>query len=504
MTNRWARFRWPASFKGDPRVLGEQAGLVVRRDGNALRVTTVDQYYKGSGPRLVKAEHTVGEQSRQDSDWRQLLESWSGAVEPGPGLPPRVDAEVRRLLHHDDGGSVSTAEYFEAARLLFMCLPDEDLPEWIADTCLPTLGASMPGYRFCLVSYSDQIHSRMAFIRGLFAGENAHEWFADGKIDQGFGALRGLGGEGFQGGTRFIDPLLGAHAPWMYGTSLSRIRSGFAVVLFGSVLPGRLRTQDSGLIDTITTHHLTGGVRIRAPAAPTITTDDAEEAVCWWVRGLNRLMSHVLDLTLFTDVDGWYQPHQHLGHILSVERLFASVVSLLVHTGQDEFTRRMHMFEALDLMEGLSFGGYDRTVNLRVLQKDISQMQELLPAGPAQVVLPRCEAAVEALDNFQESFHPGRLVNGSISVTNKDGTPGTLEKDKATYRYIRLVRNAGHGFRKALDDPVSLSLLTAHEGNLPAAMSDLPYLHLVRLITDPDQARAPLLRRQDAAARRKP
>jgi hypothetical protein len=486
MSSRWIRFRWSDGFKGDPHLLGERAGLVVRRDGDALKATTVDQYHRSSQPQLLKLEHTVNETNRHDARWRQSLERWHGAAEPGDGLAPRVDREVRRLLHHDDDDPPSTEEYFEAARLLFMCLPDQDFPTWVADTCVPTIAASMPNYRLCLVSYDDQIHTRMAYVRALFSAQHAVEWFAPDAPEQQFGALQGLGGQGFQGTTRFIDPLLGAHAPWMFGTGLSRFRSGYAVVLFGAVLPGRLRILDSDLLDTLATHHLTGDIQVRAPRTPTIAVEDAEAAVRWWTHGLNRLMGHVLDPTLFADQAGWYQPHQHLGQILSVERLFASIVSILVHTGRDEYTRRMHLFEAFDLLDGLSLGGYDRTVDPKLLQEHLDRLKETMPDGPAKVLLPRCERAVDALREFRERFHPGRLTDQSVNVTGKDGQARVLSKDKATSSFIRVVRNAGHGFRREIEKPASLSLLTAHDGSLPAAISDLPYLHLLRLIAEPD------------------
>lgn len=192
-------------------------------------------------------------------------------------------------------------------------------------------------------------------------------------------------------------------------------------------------------------------------------------------------------------------PHHHLGYILTVERLFASVVSLLVHTGRDEYTRRTHLFEALDLIEGLSLGGYDRTLAPTILNTHVTRLEQALPGQAAQVVLPRCRASVEGLQTFSDGFHPRRLVDGkTIALTRKDGSAGAIGKDKATTSYLHMVRNAGHGLRTQLEDPRSLSLLAAHEGNLPAAISDVPYLKLVRLIADPDLVIKPLLRRQTA------
>lgn len=107
---------------------------------------------------------------------------------------------------------------------------------------------------------------------------------------------------------------------------------------------------------------------------------------------------------------------------------------------------------------------------------------------------------MEGLQAFSDGFHPRRLVDDkTISLIRKDGSAGAIGKDKATTSYLRMVRNAGYGLRMQLEDPRSLSLLAAHEGNLPAAISDVPYLNLARLVADPDLVIKPLLRRQTAA-----
>jgi hypothetical protein len=249
----------------------------------------------------------------------------------------------------------------------------------------------------------------------------------------------------------------------------------------------------------LTTRHLTGDVPVRAPVTPTIGTDAAEAAVRWWVNGLNQLMAHVLDPTLFTDADGWYRSHQHYGHVMTVERLFASVVSLLVHSGRDEYTRRTHLFEALDLLEGLSLGGYDQTLSLKLLRTQLDQIEQGLPTGAGDVVLPRCEGALDGLAAFRDDFHPSRVVDyETISVLKKDGSAGTMGKDKATSGYLRRLRNAGHGLSGELDNAHLRSLLVAHEGQVPAAISDVAFLHLVRLIANPDLLLPSAVRREMA------
>ncbi len=41
----------------------------------------------------------------------------------------------------------------------------------------------------------------------------------------------------------------------------------------------------------------------------------------------------------------------HQGHLASIDRLFESVIASLVQTGRDEYSRRLHLFETLDLLE---------------------------------------------------------------------------------------------------------------------------------------------------------
>lgn len=105
----------------------------------------------------------------------------------------------------------------------------------------------------------------------------------------------------------------------------------------------------------------------------------------------------------------------------------------------------------------------------------------------AKVVLPRCNAALAGLVTFRNEFHPSRIINDeTISTLNKNGSTGAITKDRAVTSYLRRLRNAGHGLRKELDDTRFLSILVSHEGNVPAAVSDIAFLHLVRLVANPD------------------
>ncbi len=69
---------------------------------------------------------------------------------------------------------------------------------------------------------------------------------------------------------------------------------------------------------------------------------------------------------------------------------------------------------------------------------------------------------------------------------------------RAVADYINLVRDAGHSLGKKMRDPGELSLFVARDGMIPPEVADVPYIHLIRLLNDPDILRTALrpIRRQ--------
>ena len=65
--------------------------------------------------------------------------------------------------------------------------------------------------------------------------------------------------------------------------------------------------------------------------------------------------------------------------------------------------------------------------------------------------------------------------------------------ESAAALWLRVLRNAGHGFgsrssgAKARDD----ALLVAHDGSVPTDLPDLPYLYLLQLLARPELLRRP-------------
>ncbi len=91
-----------------------------------------------------------------------------------------------------------------------------------------------------------------------------------------------------------------------------------------------------------------------------------------------------------------------------------------------------------------------------------------------------------------------RITDTGLRVRNKDGRWETTPLDTAVADYINLVRDAGHSLGKKMRDPRELSLFVAHDGMIPPETADVPYVHLIRLLNDPDILRKALrpVRRQ--------
>ncbi len=491
---RWVEFGWPREFRGDPGVLAERAGLVAQRTkGGGWRVTTSNQY-DGSPTHLLTLGAILSPGDPFDPEGGQVVDKWKPPPNVGQDADRRLDEEVQRLLHVDDPeASPDLEEFLGATRLLFLIGADESFRDWIGEGLTAALNNSFADSRICLITHSPQVHTRIAWARALFASEHDRGAFERRQEFAGFKAMRGLSGRGLQGSPTFLHPLLAAQAPWMFGATASRPPNGIAVLLFGDVLPGRRPLLHDDLLTALTTNYLAGGTLVRAPATPTIDLEDAVEAVRWWVAALNDYLAVVLDPTLF-GVDGKYDAAAHLGYLVSVERFFSSVIASLVYSGTDEYTRRIHLFEALDLLEGFGLGNYDTTLHPARLRGELEDLRGHLPDPVQRILLPRCEAAVESLTGLKQGFHANRNED-HLRIAGKNGNEVDVSIDNAVPRYLRIIRNAGHSLRKEIQKPASLSLLSSHDGEIPAGISDVAFLHLIRVLADPQLVERPLVGR---------
>lgn len=474
---RWAKIEWPEDFRMTASDLAAFAGFRVRQERDHWWIAT-EEAYRASRPKLLDLRVVIDPSSVRQADLG-FLDRWGELPSETEEFEASVVKEVRRLLC--SGPQLN--QFLEASRLIFLTAPASQLRAWVKTALLESLRISLPGSRVAFVDYSQRVHTRSAFVRAMFAASNAPGWLSEGG-QRGFGAMRGLTGGVFQGKSTLVDPLLAALFPWIYGVALYRLGSGFGVVLLGTVVAWRPDAQDHDLSEMLQASLLVDDAPpVRLPATPSLAVRDAEQALRWWVGAIDKLLGLLLDPALFAR-DEWYEAKEHMGVLLSFERLLASVLAALTMTGRDEYSRRLHLFESLDLFEGLRLGGYDTTLDVVKCERWLRELREKLPPAVASVVLPRCEQAVTGLKRVGDGFIDQSRDGDNVVLRDKTGRKRHLSLAQASVRLIRAVRNAGHGMSKELGDPSSASVLAAHDGTIPPALSDLGFFHLVRLLAD--------------------
>jgi hypothetical protein len=60
-----------------------------------------------------------------------------------------------------------------------------------------------------------------------------------------------------------------------------------------------------------------------------------------------------------------------------------------------------------------------------------------------------------------------------------------MQLSSAVPKYLGIARNSTHSFRKMARNPDDVSLLAAHDGDIPDAVSDLGFFHLLRFLHRP-------------------
>jgi hypothetical protein len=151
------------------------------------------------------------------------------------------------------------------------------------------------------------------------------------------------------------------------------------------------------------------------------------------------------------------------------------------------------MFDMLDTLAGLSLRlQFDDMTRLTHAKKTLAELEDSLPAGVGSVLLPRARAAVIALEDVQAGFFlKPRLSAAGLRRPDKRGNDEVIPLDRAVSEYLRCLRNAGHGFGATDRNGAKRSdvLLTSHNGELPFDLSDLGWLYLLRLMSQPQLLR---------------
>ena len=192
------------------------------------------------------------------------------------------------------------------------------------------------------------------------------------------------------------------------------------------------------------------------------------------------------DPAYFRAEGDFYDPAAHLATLLSFDRLVAGTLSSVVNDPRGKYVRRLALFDVLEILEGLGQGGYDQLCNWEVQRAAVDELRPRLPEPVSRLLLPRCERAINALEETAGGFLPERrTASGDIKAANKHGGTDELRPARAVALYLRAVRNATHSYRKVVSELRSASLLAGHDGEIPERVSDLAALHMLRLLVDP-------------------
>lgn len=469
----WARLEFPPEFMLGLEGLARAALWRVRRSPDGPLVSTVESY-EHRELSLVHLTRLATAANAADSEAYESLSRW----QPQDSFGPHAMTETIRGLP-EVREPASATDAFVGLRLQFMTVPDREVPGLVQAMFVP-LATQMPNAAIWAMEFDAALRWRVAAVRMLFGAREHPEVLGEvqrlgGRLPTPTALLPSLG----FGLDAFTEPALLPASPWILGMNAIRA-GGQIVVLFGDAFPGFTGKQADDALGLLRGRSAVA----RSTPRPMVSPAIAEQWLRWWVKSLNRLLGRALDVGRYVDDVGRYDPGLHLGVLASLERLFSNVQGILATTRQP-LGRVRRMFEVVDLLDGLSFGGWESMLRPDNVARQLERLRTELPAEVHDLALTRCLSAISALDEFGAGFQP-RSSDGLVRVRSTAGAPQDVTVAAATHTYLRLIRNAGsHSFRKALQDPYQRSILAAHKGDLPDALADLAWFHLLRFLADP-------------------
>ena len=280
----------------------------------------------------------------------------------------------------------------------------------------------------------------------------------------------------------YLAPLLLCVTPWIWAIAAPRI-PGVVIYDLGAAIVGR-QGEAAELLQLFLPAGSTS-----SPPRPQIGPSETAAALAWWVEQLNKVFAEVTDLASFVNTNGEYRPRREFEVLLSIEQLGRRLQSILAND-RDLATRRLVAFAALDALQGLGVVNFDQACRLSRAESTLEALENGLPAPVAAMLLPVARRAVEALRACQDGFFlSSRVSADGVRLPDKRGGERTVSRADAVVQYLRVLRNASHGFSGENDaerrrDEI---LLMAHDGNLPGDLAFLPYLYWLEVLANPDR-----------------
>lgn len=390
-------------------------------------------------------------------------------------------AEVERVA-----ASGALTDFFYALDLLVLSAPDVEFTAHL-QSMFQQLALSLSRASLWFVPFHPWLIPRRSVIGTLFNAYEAPELLQ--QTPDSFRELeagRGLGGVTGLTVAPLVQPLMLAASPWLHGVVCARA-SGLLVVSFGEPLRGHIPPHGAELLERFRQQLLWKPVH--PYPRPEFDAADTTETLRWWITRANELLTIALDPANHRDSAGRYDAAGHFGSVVSIDRLFAAINTLLVSSERDPYTALEMLFISLDLLDGLTGRDYRYLLSARRCSALIAQLEMALPPAANKVLLPRCRRGLCALTELRQGFFLPERSSGENLRLKRAGadTEHDVPLDEAVADYLRLVRNGAHSLRAIMADPRHRSLLSSHNGWIPPAVTDIAFLHLVYLLSKPGQ-----------------
>lgn len=380
--------------------------------------------------------------------------------------------------------------------LSLTCAPDEHLIEAarsafesLRDVVSPEGEPLFPELAVYFVRFDRALTRRAAFPRVMLRVEEEPAMLTARPTPMAanrlvFGSASSLMEDLYLTRDAYLAPLFLCHSPYIWAIVGPRAQ-GVMVVSLGKPLPGR-EADAAELLQQF----LPAGPPA-FPACPPFTAGQITATLAWWADRLNSVLSVLTDPATYADSAGRYSPRAQFEAQLTFEQAGRRIQATLAQQ-RDQHSRRLMTFGALDTLEGGISFSLDEAVKLSRAQKVLDGLEAMLPPEVAAVLLPSARRAVQALRGCQQGFISSGWVSGG-RVTLPDKKLGRREwsLEDATAAYLRVLRNASHGYSGQNDkdrrrDEV---LLMSHTGEIPHDFALLPYLYWLETLAHPETLR---------------
>lgn len=336
----------------------------------------------------------------------------------------------------------------------------------------------LPNSSVHLIEISETLPNRYQLIRALLPTSEIYP-----PLEKNRGMLyaaKGLFNDTTVGLGSYIDLLMTSLAPHPWGLAVGR--PGCVVLyLFGGTISG----HGGVAADPILLYSSGKGTWPASSEAEGIPPTAFTNAATWWVKQLELLFSTATEPGNYVH-SGLYDPQFALEKILSLEQFFRGCQSISVGSF-DQHSSRLILFSVLETLGGLSTKlKWNYLTSVSRAKGILDDLKSAIPESAHAVLLPRAEAAVEALAQLQDGFllPEGGSAEG-LSLPRDKGGDEIVPLDQAVSLWLRVVRNSHHGFDKK-STPRERTLLASHNADFPAHLPDLAWLYLLHLLANPE------------------